>query len=91
MRAVAHYPVSMPVDVVFGAPLVRVEMVTMQSVLDTVRITAKRLGSGRLIDFMARKRSSGSGRFLTGADPATTAPGQFMNWSACGSIVLWTR
>ncbi|HYW51081.1 MAG TPA: carboxypeptidase regulatory-like domain-containing protein [Gemmatimonadaceae bacterium] len=166
VRAVAHYPVSQPVDVVEGAAAVRVEMMTMQSVLDTVRITAKRLGSGRLIEFMNRKRSSGSGRFLTSADIASRgvgrtsdlfrtipgmqtqqvrngnaivtmrggaggrcqpvvfvngfpmsdvttddidmmsqpgeligvevysaagAPGQFIDWKGCGSIVLWTR
>jgi Carboxypeptidase regulatory-like domain len=74
VRAVAHYPVTMAVDVVDGVGPVRVAMLTLQSVLDTVRITAKRKGNATVLDFMQRKRSSGSGRFLTSEDVAARNP-----------------
>ncbi|MBC7843805.1 MAG: TonB-dependent receptor plug domain-containing protein [Gemmatimonadaceae bacterium] len=74
VRAVAHYPVSMPVDVVDGAAPVRVSMVTLESVLDTVRVTARRNGSSRALDFMDRKRRAGTGRFITSDDVAARNP-----------------
>lgn len=74
VRAVGHYPISMPVDVIDGAGPVRVAMVTLQSVLDTVRVTAKRMGNGKLLEFLNRRRTSGSGRFLTSADIASRNP-----------------
>ena len=74
VRAVAHYPVTMPVDVVEGSAPVRVSMLTLQSVLDTVRITAARKGNANLLDFLRRKRTSGAGRFLTSDDVASRNP-----------------
>ena len=74
VRAVAHYPVTQVVDVVEGAAPVRVALATLQSVLDTVRITATRAGSGNLLDFMKRKQRSGSGRFLTSEEIAARHP-----------------
>ena len=65
-RAIGFYPVSRQVDVVPGAVPVRLALSTMQAVLDTVRITAKGVINENLIDFEKRRRSSGSGRFLTG-------------------------
>lgn len=73
-RAVGHYPVQLPVDVVAGAAPVRIAMVTLQSVLDTVKVRASRGGNRAALDFMQRKRSSGAGRFLTSADIAARQP-----------------
>lgn len=75
VRAVAHVPLSMAVDVVDDAAPITVEMVTLQSVLDTIRVTATR-GSGNrnLVEFLKRKRSSGAGRFLGSEDIAARQP-----------------
>lgn len=74
VRAVAHYPIAVAVDVVEGAAPVRVAMSTLDAVLDTVRITAKRTGSGNLIAFLQRKRSSGAGKFITSEEIARRNP-----------------
>ena len=74
VRALAHYPITMPVDVVDGAAPVRVAMVTLESVLETVRISAKKNGTSSLLDFLARKRSGGAGRFITAEDIAVRNP-----------------
>lgn len=67
VRALGYYPGREPVDVVPGAAPVRVELSTMQAVLDTVRINATRLTTRQLTEFDLRRRS-GAGRFLTQAD-----------------------
>jgi hypothetical protein len=74
VRAVGHYPVRVNVDVIDSAPPVRVSMVTLQSVLDTVKITAQRMGTSNLMEFTNRRRTSGAGRFLTAADIELRAP-----------------
>ena len=73
-RAVAHYPVSLPVDVIEGAAPVQIAMVTLRSVLDTVKVRATRGGSGKLLEFLSRKKSSGAGRFITSEDIAARNP-----------------
>jgi hypothetical protein len=74
VRAVAHYPMSMPVDVVEGAGPVRVAMLTLQSVLDTVRVTAAKGGNRTLLEFNRRRKSSGAGRFIGSEDVAARNP-----------------
>jgi hypothetical protein len=74
VRALAHYPVTLPVDVVEGAAPVRVSLQTMQAVMDTVRVTAKRMGANTLLEFLDRKRRAGTGRFLTNEDIQQRAP-----------------
>ena len=74
VRALAHYPITMPVDVVDGAAPLRIAMVTLESVLETVRISAQRNGTSSLLDFLARKRSNGAGRFITAEDIAVRNP-----------------
>ena len=74
VRAVAHYPVTIVVDVVDGAAPVLVALSTLKSVLDTVRITAAKGGSRNLLEFMKRKQRSGSGRFLTSEEIASRHP-----------------
>jgi hypothetical protein len=70
VRAVAQYPVTMPVDVTESAPPLRIAMQTVRAVLDTVRITARRVGRNTLLEFMDRRRRAGTGRFLTSEDIA---------------------
>lgn len=72
VRAISYYPDRRAVDVVAGAAPVRVVLLTLKAVLDTVRVTAARLadhGSG----FETRRRTLGLGRFLTREDIAKRA------------------
>lgn len=74
VRAVGYYPLRQAVDVIDGVAPIRVSLVTLKSVLDTVKVTAAALGTSNLMEFTARRRSSGAGRFLTAADIARRAP-----------------
>ena len=74
VRAVAHYPVVQPVDVVQDAAPIRIAMATLKSVLDTVRVSAVRGGNRVLADFLQRKKSSGTGKFITSEDIAARNP-----------------
>jgi hypothetical protein len=67
VRAVGFYPERRPVDVVAGAPPVRVALSTLKAVLDTVRITAARVRDRHLSGFEQRRHTS-LGRFLTRED-----------------------
>jgi Carboxypeptidase regulatory-like domain/TonB-dependent Receptor Plug Domain len=64
VRAIGYYPERRRVDVVRGAPPVRVALSTLKSVLDTVRVTASRLGQS---GFEERRRG-GTGRYLTASE-----------------------
>lgn len=79
VRAIAHLPVSRPVDVFDLAAPVRVTMLTMQPVLDTVRITAGRMGSNRLIDVLARTRDT---RGPSARERRTIEPGDVAHHAA---------
>lgn len=70
VRAVGFYPERRMVDVVAGAPRIRVTLSTLKAVLDTVRVTATRMYNRRLAGFEQRRRTLGFGRFLTEADIA---------------------
>jgi Carboxypeptidase regulatory-like domain/TonB-dependent Receptor Plug Domain len=74
VRAVGYYPVRRVVDIIGqgpeGTPTVRVALSTLKAVLDTVRVTAARLGDRHHSEFESRRRSSGTGRFLTPQDIA---------------------
>jgi len=74
VRAVAFAPYSHAVDVVDGAAPVVVSLTSLKSLLDTVRIVATRSGNRNRFDFMQRKRSSGSGRFITEEEIAARQP-----------------
>ena len=74
VRAVAHAPLAMPVDVVEGAAPLRITLVTLKSVLDTVKVRADLLGDRNLEGFMRRKRYGGAGRFVTAEDVAKRNP-----------------
>lgn len=69
VRALGYYPDRRGVDVVAGAPPVRVVLSTLKAVLDTVRVTASRLRGGDRSGFTDRRRT-GVGRFLTPQDIA---------------------
>ena len=70
VRAVGYYPERRAVNIVAGAPSVRVALSTLKAVLDTVRIVADRLKGRDRTGFEERRRRSGSGRFLTPEDIA---------------------
>ncbi len=72
VRAISYYPERRAVDVGAGAPPVRVVLSTLKAVLDTVRVTAARLGDHRS-GFEDRRRNSGLGRFMTREDVARRA------------------
>ena len=73
VRAVGYYPERRPVNVVAGAPPVRVALSTLKAVLDTVRITADRLHNRHLAGFEQRRQTS-LGRYLTRDDIARRQP-----------------
>jgi hypothetical protein len=73
VRAVGYYPERRRVDVVASAPPIRVALATLKSVLDTVKVTARRNGSLNMADFQERART-GPGRYLTAADIARRQP-----------------
>lgn len=68
VRAVGYFPLRMPVDVVEGAPRVRVVLPSLKSVLDSVRIVAERNRSANLRGFDERRRTKVQARFLTPED-----------------------
>jgi len=74
VRALTFAPYSHAVDVVDGAAPVVVSMTSLKSLLDTVRIIATRSGNRHRFEFMQRKRSSGSGRFITEEEIAARQP-----------------
>lgn len=72
MRAIGYYPIRQPVDVVEGALPMRVEMVTLKSVLDTVRVRAA-VVQRNMAGFAERRKSTG-GKFLTAEDVERRQP-----------------
>ncbi len=65
VRAVTYSPSRRSVDVVAGAAPVRVQLITLKAVLDTVKVTASRLRGRDITGFLERARGSGVGTFLT--------------------------
>ena len=74
VRAIGFFPERRPVDIVEAATLVRVQMATFESVLDTMRVRVSALRGADEGGFEQRRRSSGSGRFLTEQDIRRRAP-----------------
>lgn len=68
VRQVGYYPERRPVDVVADAPPVAVQLATLGSVLDTVRITARRMRPRHDMRAFEERRRSTAGRFLTAAE-----------------------
>ena len=69
VRALGYFPDRRRVDVVSGAPPVRVALATFKAMLDTVRVRARRLADVHNSGFEQRKRS-GAGKYLTADDIA---------------------
>ena len=71
VRAVGFFPEHRPVDVVQGAPPVRLALNTMQAALDAVKVTA-RYNADRA--GFAERRRKGAGRYLSAEDVMRHAP-----------------
>jgi len=67
VRAVGHAPERRTVDVIEGAPLVRIAMLELTTVMASVNVTAARNASQALVEFEQRRKSA-FGRFLTRED-----------------------
>jgi hypothetical protein len=80
VRALGFYPDRRFIDVLEGAPRVRIALATLQSVLDTVKVSASRLSSRDRSGFIERVRT-GPGRYITSGQiakrPATFASDLF--------------
>jgi hypothetical protein len=74
VRAVGYYPARRRVDVVPGAPPVRVALSTLRAMLDTVRVTAARVRGIDYEGFVERRKNAGAGRYLTPEDIARRNP-----------------
>lgn len=73
VRAVGYYPERRPVNVVAGAPAVRVALSTLRAVLDTVKIVAARVRGRDISGFIQRSRG-GVGRYINEEDIARRKP-----------------
>lgn len=73
VRAVGYFPVRQVVQVVANAPPVEVALVTLRSVLDTVKVLANYDRYSQLQEFSQRARG-GMGRFLTAQQIAQRVP-----------------
>ncbi|MBC8087640.1 MAG: hypothetical protein H7Z40_10260 [Phycisphaerae bacterium] len=67
MRAVGYYPERLAIDVVEGRAPLRIELATLKSVLDTVKIRATRDTDRHKSGFDERRRQ-GQGKYVTAAD-----------------------
>jgi hypothetical protein len=74
IRAIGYFPVRRPVDVTDSPGFLRVQMVTFESVLDTMKVSASMLRGADEGGFEQRRRSSGFGRFLSEQDIRRRAP-----------------
>ena len=72
-RAVSYYPDLRAVDVVAGAPPIRIALATLKSVLDTVRVTSSR-SAGIDRGGFEERRMAGLGRFILPAEIARKNP-----------------
>ncbi len=73
VRSVGFYPERQVVDVIDGAPPVRVALATFKAVLDTMKVIANYYRYSNLAGFRERSRT-GLGRFMTPADIARRQP-----------------
>jgi Carboxypeptidase regulatory-like domain len=69
VRALGYYPARRQVHIVAGAAPVRVELATLKSVLDTVKVRSTRLLGADRFGFVGRSRT-GIGRYLSPDDIA---------------------
>lgn len=63
-RAIGYFPVDLPVDVFADeGPAIAIELASVRSVLDTIRVVGRRVYSSRVAAFEARRRAR-VGQFL---------------------------
>ena len=74
VRAVAYAPQALPVDVTDGAAPLRITLVSLKSVLDTVKVRGNLSLYRSQQEFLKRKQHSGAGRFITEEDIAKRNP-----------------
>ena len=74
VRAVGYYPERRPISVLSARGPVEVELATLRTVLDTVRIRTTRLADAGLTGFETRRHTMGAGRFLTPVDVKRLRP-----------------
>jgi hypothetical protein len=70
VRALAYVPVESPVDVVDGGAPLRIELESLRSVLDTVKVRANLSVDRNYDGFLRRQKRGGAGRFITTEDIA---------------------
>jgi hypothetical protein len=70
VRALGYYPHRRQIDVISGAGPANISLSTLQAVLDTVKVIAKRLPAGPDDGGFARRRRMGFGKFISPADMA---------------------
>jgi hypothetical protein len=91
VRAIGFFPIRRPVDVVSDAPPIRVEMTTFEAVLDTLRIKATGILGADEGGFAQRKRSLGTGKFLSEEDIRRRNPTETSDLLKAVSGVAVTR
>jgi len=100
VRAVGYYPERRPVNIVEGAPPVKVALSTLKAVLDTIKVSANRLTLDR--NGFTERRRSGAGRYLTAEDVGRrgrvsvsglfqTIPGVILERDEKGTGIIWMR
>lgn len=70
VHAIGYYPERRAVDVVAGAPIVRVALSTLKAMLETIKVTANRPLFDRNRNGFQQRRRTGAGRYLTSDDIA---------------------
>lgn len=73
-RALAYAPLELPVDIVEGSAPLRIELVSLSSVLETVNVRGTLIGDRNVDAFLKRRRHGGAGRFMTEEEIATRNP-----------------
>ena len=74
VRAVTYAPLVLPVDIVEGAAPLRIALVPMKSLLDTVKVRANLSVDRNQQEFLKRRRHGGAGRFMTEEEIAKRNP-----------------
>lgn len=73
VRALGYYPARRAIDIVTGAPPLTIALATLRSVLDTMRVTARRRLDVDVAGFSERQRRGG-GQFVTASQIAQRQP-----------------
>ena len=76
VRAVTYAPVDVPVDIVEGLAPLRIELVKLDAMLDTVKVRASLLMDRNEENFNRRRKQGRSVRFITAEDIAKRNPVQ---------------